>query len=73
MSATYQITTDQDDIVIRLPRASADQEALSKLLDYLELESIGRQSQLSEPGAEQIATSMKKESWSQVRHLFETQ
>lgn len=73
MSITYEIITEQDDIIIRLPRASTDQEALSKLLNYLELESIQRGSQLTTSDADQISTSIKQEAWNQVRHLFETQ
>ena len=73
MSETYEITTEQDDIIIRLPRTSTDQEALSKLLDYLELDAINRRSKLSESEAEQIATTIKQDAWNQVRHLFETE
>ncbi len=72
MSVTYEITTDPEHIVIRLPRASADPEALAKLLDYLELESIRRRSQLSADEAAGLAAEVKRGAWQRVRHLFET-
>ncbi len=70
MGATYEVTSDQDNIVIRLPRQSTDPEMLMKFLDYLELESIRRRSQLTEEGAEDLASSVKRGAWEQVKHLF---
>ena len=71
MGTTYEIPTEQDDIVIRLPRQSADQESLMKLLDYLELEGIRRRSQLTEKDAVNLAAEVKQNAWQQVKHLFE--
>jgi hypothetical protein len=36
MNTTYQITTDQDDIIIRFPRRLVDEVELARLLDYYE-------------------------------------
>lgn len=71
MSTTYQITSDQDDIVIRLPRGFVDEQELSKLLDYLELEVIRRRSQLSDEEAATLVADVKQSAWQQVKHLFE--
>lgn len=73
MGAAYQVTTEQDHIVIRLPKEDADEEALMKLLDYLELESIRRRSQLTEEDAFSLAREIKQRAWQQVKHLFEVE
>jgi hypothetical protein len=70
MSSAYQIMSDQDDIVIRFPRRLIDEQELSKLLDYLELEAIRRRSELSEEEAAKLVTDIKQEAWRQVKHLF---
>ena len=72
MNTTYEITTDPEHIIIRLPLATADPESLAKLLDYLELESIRHRSQLSSDDAAGLAAEVKREAWQRVRHLFET-
>lgn len=70
MSTAYQITSDQEDIVIRFPRRFIDEQELSKLLDYLELEAIRRRSELSEEDAAALVADIKKGAWQQVKHLF---
>jgi hypothetical protein len=67
----YEITTDQDDIVVRLPRQVADEEVLAKLLDYLALEAIRRQSALTREDAASLTKEVKQGGWQQVEHLFE--
>ena len=71
MSLAYEVTGDKDNITIRLSRKSVDQKALEKLLDYLELESIQRHSQLSEQDAESLASEVKQGAWKNVKNLFE--
>ena len=70
MSAAYQITSEQDDIVIRFPRHFIDEQELSKLLDYLELEAIRRRSELSEDDAATLVGDIQHGAWQQVKHLF---
>lgn len=70
MRTAYQITTDQDNIIIRLPRELADAEELAVLLDYLELEAICRRSRLTPKEARHLAQDVKKGAWQQVKHLF---
>lgn len=69
----YEIMTDQDDIIIRLPRQVADEETLAKLLDYLELEAIRRQSALTPEDAASLIQEVKHSAWQQVKQLFKEQ
>lgn len=71
MSAAFRIAPEQGDIVIRLPRGSVDEEQLMALLDYLELETLRRRSELSGEDAERLAGDVNQNAWQQVRHLFE--
>lgn len=71
MTLAYDISGDQDNIIIRLPRQSVDRQALEKLLDYLELEAIRRRSQLTEQNAESLSAEVKQGAWQGVKNLFE--
>lgn len=71
MRSAYQITTEQEDIVIRLPRQFADEKELTTLIDYLELEAIRRKSELSTENAAYLAEEVKRGAWEQVKHLFQ--
>ncbi len=51
--ALYNITVDNQDIIVRFNRDIIDQDTLSKFLDYLELETIRKRSSLT---VEQAAT-----------------
>ena len=68
--STYEITTDQELITIRLQRQLVDANDLAKLLDYLELEALQRKSQLQSSEAETLDKSVKDSAWRQVEHLF---
>ena len=71
MSLAYELTADQDNIIIRLSPELVDQKALGKLLDYLELEAIRRRSQLTEQDAQGLASDVKQAAWQKVKGLFE--
>lgn len=66
----FRVTTDEDSFVIRLPRAGTDEQTLSKVLDYLELEQLRRQSQLSRDEAADLSAEVKRGAWRQVEQLF---
>ncbi len=51
MTTAFQIAPEQGDIVIRLPKGAVDEEQLVELLDYLELETLRRRSELNEEDA----------------------
>lgn len=70
MSTTYQLTKEQDDIVLRFPQQLLDDQALAYLLDYLELSAINRRSQLTSQQAEKLSAEIKQGAWQQVKHLF---
>lgn len=71
MSTAFRIAPEQGDIVIRLPKGSVDEEQLMALLDYLELETMRRRSELSSEDAERLARDVNQGAWQQVRDLFE--
>jgi hypothetical protein len=70
MDATYQITSEQDEIVIHLPRNLVDEVELARLLDYMQVEAIRRRSQLSEAEASDLGKDVKQGAWRLVKHLF---
>jgi len=71
MPVAYQLTTEANDIVLRMPRKVVDEELLGRLLAYLDIETIRRQSQLTTADAEELIGDVKRSVWDQVRHLFE--
>jgi hypothetical protein len=70
MNTPYTITKEKDNIVIRVPSQMVDEASLVKLLDYLELESVRRRSQLTGADAAGLANEVKQNAWQQVKHLF---
>lgn len=70
MNATYQIMTEQDDIIIRFPRRLVDEVELARFLDYMEMEAIRRRSRLSPDEATALAKTVNRTAWEQVKHLF---
>ena len=66
----YRVTSEADDIVIRLPRGETDERTLNELLSYLELQELLRRSQLSEADAAQLSRDIKQGAWEQVKELF---
>jgi hypothetical protein len=70
MNLAYKVTGDQENIIISLSRESVDQKALEKLLDYLDLESIRRRSQLTDLDAASLTSDVKQAAWQKVKSLF---
>ncbi|MCA9962890.1 MAG: hypothetical protein KC423_01555 [Anaerolineales bacterium] len=70
MSTAYQLTKEQNDIVLRFPQQLLDEQMLSDLLDYLELSAIRRKSHLTDQDVNQLATEIKQGAWQQVKYLF---
>jgi hypothetical protein len=70
MNATYQITNEQDEIVIRLQRNLVDEVELARLLDYMQMEAIHRRSQLSEEEATDLEKDVKQGAWRLAKHLI---
>ncbi|HEX2092337.1 MAG TPA: hypothetical protein VHG28_08035 [Longimicrobiaceae bacterium] len=63
----YRIDIEDQDIVVRVRRDVLDREEVSRFLDYLELESIRRRSQLSEADAAVLAQEIDRGAWERTR------
>lgn len=66
----YEITLDNENIIVKLDRNLISQERMTKFLDYLELEIIRQRSQLSETDAENLASEINREIWSNLQDKF---
>ena len=66
----YNIAIDKQDIVVRFNREAIDQTALGKFLDYVELESIRKRSQLTEDQASALADEIDRAVWENIKHIF---
>lgn len=69
----YEITSEPGHLVIRFDDDLVDREAVAKLLDYVELESIRKRSQLSEEKASELADEIDRAVWEQVKHRYESE
>ncbi|MEL7038698.1 MAG: hypothetical protein AAFO04_24255 [Cyanobacteria bacterium J06592_8] len=69
-SSNYSITLDNQDIIVRLNRESIDLDHLRIFLDYLELESIRKQSQLTVEQTRELADEIDRGVWDHVRAKF---
>ncbi|MEW5931265.1 MAG: hypothetical protein AB1941_27690 [Gemmatimonadota bacterium] len=66
----YRIDFEERDLVVRVSRDTLDPEQVSRFLDYLELESIRRRSEMSEEEAAALAQEVDRAMWERVRgHL----
>ncbi len=70
MDQTFEISDERDDIVIRFDRKLVDRQALSRLLRYLEMESIRKRSRLTEAQAAELADEIDKAVWERVKHKY---
>lgn len=71
MEPSYQISSDQNDIVIRLPKENINQRTILKVLDFLEMTSIRERSRLTEEDVAMLSKEVKESAWQRVKHLFE--
>ncbi len=67
MKDMYQIAYENQDIVIRLPKDSVSKEALTDLLDYLQLESIKSRSALTENQVDSLAEVVDQQVWQSLK------
>ena len=66
-SMTYQIDSDSQNIIVKFNKQIVDREALIRFLDYLELESLRKRSQMTEEEANTLALSVKQSVWSKLK------
>ena len=67
----YEVTSEPGYLVVRFDDELVDRETVGKLLDYVELESIRKRSQLSEEKAAELADDIDRAVWEQVKHKYE--
>ncbi len=69
-SSAYSIAVEDTDIVVRLNREAIDQDALRRFLDYLDLETVRNQSQLTDEQAVEIAADIDHAVWETLKPSF---
>lgn len=67
---SYKINVEKRDVVVRFRRDMIDQSALSKFIDYIELESIRKRSQLTEAQAADLAAEIDRSVWENIKTAF---
>ncbi len=66
----YQIAIERETVVVRFQRDTIDETALAKFLDYIELKSIRKRSQLSENQAAALADEIDRAVWNTLKSMF---
>lgn len=66
----YNITLENQDIIIRFNRNILAQESLTKFLEFLELETIRVRSHLTEEQATILADEIDHDMWLKIKHKF---
>lgn len=63
----YRIDVEEQEMVVRLKRGVLGRNEVSRFLDFLELESIRRRSELSEADAARLADEIDRAVWDRTR------
>lgn len=63
----YRIDLEEQEVVVRLRRDSIDRDDVSRFLEFLELDSIRRRSQLTEADAAELADEIDHGVWERNR------
>lgn len=66
----YSVEVENKEIIVRLKGSLVDRDALSRLLDYLELESLRKRSQFTEAQAAELTEEVNRGLWESVKHRF---
>lgn len=69
-SRGYSVVVENRDVVVRFNKEIVDWEALSRFLDYLELESIRNQSKLTKVEAVELAEEIDRDVWKGIKHKY---
>lgn len=69
-SAAYSISVENNQITLQLDSSLIDRDALTRLLDFIELESIRKSSQLTEEQAALLAAEVTRANWENLRDKF---
>jgi plasmid maintenance system antidote protein VapI len=65
--SSYNVTINDQEIIIKLNRELIDQETLNNLLDYLKLKSIRNKSKLTEDSAQQLSDEIDTKMWQKLQ------
>jgi hypothetical protein len=63
----YRVSYEGDDIVVRLKRAALTRNQVSRFLDYVMLEAVRTQSQLTEAQAADLAKDINRRAWERIQ------
>jgi hypothetical protein len=67
MTSAYNLTKENQEIVVRLNQEIFTEEKLIKFLEYLILEKIGASSQLNQEQAQQLADEIDAKIWTSIQ------
>lgn len=67
---SFRITVEDQDVIIRFDQDLIDQNALGRFLDYLELESMKKRSELTEEQAATLADEIDRAVWESIKRTF---
>ncbi|WP_413171450.1 hypothetical protein [Anabaena azotica] len=67
---TYNITVENQDLIIRFNKNIIELDTLKKFLDYLELESLKKKSSMTTVQAEALAKEIDIDVWSNIKNQF---
>lgn len=70
MSEAYDIAVQDEEFVIRFNKSIFDHDEITRFLDYLELESLRRRSQLTRAQAESLADEIDHAGWQTLKSSF---
>ncbi|BAY44850.1 hypothetical protein SAMD00079811_24520 [Scytonema sp. HK-05] len=63
----YNLSVDEQNIIIKIDKKAIDYQQLTQLLNHLELKSISQRSQLTEEVAAELANEIDSTVWSKVK------
>ncbi|NEP83491.1 MAG: hypothetical protein F6K17_08680 [Okeania sp. SIO3C4] len=63
----YNLTVDEQNIIIKLDKKTTDYQQLIQLLNHLEFKAISQRSQLTEEVASELANEIDSAVWSKVK------
>ena len=69
-STAYSINVENDRITLQLNASLIDRISLTKFLDFIEMESIRKSSQLDEAEAELLADEVNRAAWQVTKEKF---
>jgi hypothetical protein len=67
MTSAYNLTKENQEIVVRLNQDIFNEEKVTKFLEYLMLENINNSSKLNEEQAQQLADEIDTKVWNAIK------